>query len=199
MLLELTSTSERSAMMRLRARHDVIAAADPTLRPKVAPWIDVPVIGLHHSRAWLVAPAERDPLRTSGDQYVIPARPLRELRRIATTGVGFDHIAVAHELNQHGLVRHLVPLLRDGPRTCTDQVARQLVGRVPTHPRVAQLALVMDQVASGVVHVARAGSTARRRVDRILRDPIIFGVVGARSAPAVGEPALWYPLTAWEW
>jgi hypothetical protein len=199
MLLELTSTSERSATMRLHARHDEITPASPERRPRIAAWFDWPVIGLHHGRTWLVAPAERDPLKTPDGRYVIPTRPLAELRRLSARGVQFDQIAIAHELNQEGLVRHLIPLLKHGPRTCTDEVARQLVGPVPPHPRVAQLADLMDRFAGGIVRVAKAGSATADRIAAFVHDPIVFGVVGCRGAPAAGEAALWYPLTAWEW
>jgi hypothetical protein len=197
MLLELTPKSESSVAMRLEARRYEIAAAAPALQPRIAPWIDEPVIGLHRGRIWLVAPAERDPLRTPDGKYVIPAPALTELRRLAATGAGFHSIAIAHELREPGgVMGDPVPELTDGPRTCTDRVARQLVGRVPPNPGVATLALLMDRIVGGAVTV---GSAMANRADRFLRDPIIFGVVGAFAAPVAGEAALWYPLTAWEW
>ena len=199
MLLELKSRSERLSTMRLRVRHAEIAAAGPELRPKLAPWIDRPLVALQHGRPWLIAPAERDPLRTLDGRHVIPTRPLAELRRLSATGVQFDQIAIAHELNQQGQVRDLIPLLLDGPRICTDEVARQLVGPVPPHPRVAQVAGVMDRCAGAIVRVASAGSAAAGRISALVHDPIIFGVVGCPGARAAGEAALWYPLTAWEW
>ena len=199
MLLELKSESDRLTTMRLRERQAEIAAADPELRPKLAPWIDWPLITLQHGLPWLIAPSERDPLRTPDGRYVIPTRPLAELRRLSATGVQFDQIAIAHELNQPSQVRQLLPLLMDGPRICTDQVARQLVGPVPAHPRVAQLAEIMDRCAADIVRVARAGSATAGRISALVHDPIIFGVVGCRGALVTGEAALWYPLTAWEW
>ena len=199
MLPELTSTFDRSAMLRLRARHDEIAVTNPELRPTLAPWIDGPLLNLHRGHAWLVAPAERDPLMTSDGRHVIPTRPLMELRRVAATRARFDNFAIAHELNTEGPVRHLVPLLAYGPRMCTDQVARQLVDPVPPHPGVAKLALVMEAFAGGIVRVTSVGPAAREAVARFVGDPIIFGVAGGHGIPAVGETALWYALTAWEW
>jgi hypothetical protein len=197
LLLEPKSKSDRLTTMRLRLRHAQIAAADPELRPTLAPWIDLPLIALQHGRPWLIAPAERDPLRTPDGRFVIPSRPLAELRRLSATGVQFDQIAIAHELNQQGPVRDLIPLLLDGPRICTAEVARQLVGPVPPHPRVARLAEVMDRCAGDIV--ARAGSAAAGCISTLVHDPIIFGVVGCRGALAAGDAALWYPLTAWAW
>jgi hypothetical protein len=196
MLLTLAPPTDTSITAALRVRHDQIAEAGPQLQPGIAPWTDEPLIGLHRGRVWLVVPAPRDPLRTSDGRYIVPAQPLSELRRIAASGLHFHHIAIAHELEPTGPARHLLPALTDGPRTCTDQVARRLVPPFPGHPSAARLALVMDRVAGGVVQFARTNTGL---LSTFLTDPIIFGVVGCRGAPVPGEPALWYPLAAWEW
>jgi hypothetical protein len=200
MLTTLTPSPASSTSIRLLARHAEIAAAGPIRQPLLMPWIDGPLIGIHKDRVWLVAPAPQDPARTSDGRHVVPSRPLSELRQVAASGIWFHHIAVAHELDRQGPVGDLVPRLTDGPRPCTYQVARLLVGPIPRHPGVARLAEVLDHAAARFVRVAEAAWTDRAaNRESAPRDPIIFGIVGGSGPPVVGEPALWYPLTAWEW
>lgn len=163
----------------------------PDLRKAdVHPWSDVPVVALDRGRPWLVAPVERDPLARNG-RTVVPAPQLRQLERIAQRNVPFQRLAIAHELDPAGPASTLVPLLANGPRTCTDDVARALVGPLPPHPGLARAARVIGSL------VGAATATARTALDLLL-DPIIFGVV-APSSPAHGELSLWYPLVAWRW
>jgi hypothetical protein len=121
---------------------------------------------------------------------VLPRRQRRELRRIASAGPRFDAVAIAHELDADGPAGVLLPLLADGPRTCTDAVAQELVGPVPVHRGVARAVATLDAVLGGDA-LARAGAI----LDRLL-DPIVFGVV-APDGLVHGTPAVFQPLVAW--
>jgi hypothetical protein len=204
MLLTQESPPADALVLARRAQDVDVAVANARYRPPwVAPWIDAPLVALDYGRIWLLTPTEHDPVRTADGRYVIPGRPLRELRQRAATSAQFHHIAIAHELDSNGLARQLLPDLANGPRMCSDQAASHLVGPVPAHPGVARLSAMMELFSAGAVQLARAGWVAvvgaSVLLHAVLRDPIIFGIVGADGPPMVGETALWYPLTAWEW
>jgi hypothetical protein len=114
------------------------------------------------------------------------------LKQIADLGVPFQRLAIVHEVNREGPVRQLLPALRDGPETCTDEVARALNGGVPEHPGVVRAVQALD------VLVCCATSTVPDRVWKTLLDPIIFGII-APTPPRHGQLCLWYPLAAWRW
>jgi hypothetical protein len=114
------------------------------------------------------------------------------LKRIAELDVPFQRLAIAHELNPEGLVRRLLPALRDGPKTCTDEVARALVGGVPEYPGVSRAIQALDVLVCG------ATSIVPDRLWKALLDPIIFGII-APTPPRHGQLCLWYPLAAWRW
>lgn len=160
--------------------------------PIVLPCSDHPVVGLDGDRAWLYSWADDDPQRGANGVAVLPRRQRRELERIAATGVRFEAVAVAHELDVNGPVRALLPELQDGPRTCTEELARALVGPVPRHPGVARAAGVLDWLVGGDA-LAWAGAA----LDRLL-DPIVFGVVAPFGLDD-GVPAVFQPLVAWRW
>jgi hypothetical protein len=161
--------------------------------PVVLPWSDHPVVALDRGTPWLYGPADRDPLRGRNGEAIVPRRQRRELARIAATRTRFDAVAVAHELDAHGPVRELLPLLQDGPRTCTHEVARALVGPVPAHPTVTRVAGALGRMVGGLGSAAWAGG-----VLDLLLDPIVLGVVGPYGL-AHGTPAVFQPLTAWRW
>jgi len=160
-----------------------------------ADWHDDPVIALDGAVPYLVAPAARDPHRRPDGRRPIPNAQLTELRRMERTGIRFDEIAIAHELDADGAVSSLLPMLSRGPVTCSDEVARLVVGPAPEHPGVSRAVRALDLVAGGVSAV---GSAARARLEARL-DPIVFGVVGVGEAPRDGAPAIWFPLVAWRW
>ncbi len=161
----------------------------------LASWHDDPVIALDGTVPYLVTPAARDPHSEPGGSHVIPTVQLAELRRLEEAGMRFDEIAIAHELDPHGPVSGLLPVLRRGPVTCSDEIARMVVGPVPEHPGMIRTVLTLDRVVGGFSAV---GSTVRTRAEAIL-DPVVFGVIGLDSAVRDGAPALWYPLVAWRW
>jgi len=164
----------------------------PQLRdPLILPWSEQPVIALDGDRPWLFGPIERDPQRTAGGRTVLPRRELRGLRELAQVGVPFQRLAMAHELDPAGAVRVLLPVLRKGPRTCTDAVARAVVGPPPPHPVVRRAGRMLDgMVRKTAVAVVGAG-------ERLL-DPILFGIIGLPGTTE-GELVLWFPIAAWTW
>jgi hypothetical protein len=176
------------------------AAADAQLRlrfpqlpePLVLPWSELPVLGLDRETPWLYGPIERDPLTTADGRAVLPRREIGRLRTIAASAVPFQRLAFAHELDPDGAVYELLPILREGPRTCTDAVARAVVGPQPAHPAVRGTARVLDAM------VGRRAATKLARAVTMVLDPIIFGVVGLPGTTH-GRLALFYPLAAWTW
>ena len=160
--------------------------------PVVLPWSDQPVVALDRGQPWLLSPARSDPVMGDRGPAVLPRRQRRQLERIAASGGRFDAIAVAHELDPSGPAGCLVDLLRHGPRTCSDEVARELVGPVPPHPGLARAVGMLERLGS-----ADVPGRAARMLDLLL-DPIVFGVV-APWPLTHGVPSVWQPLVAWRW
>lgn len=160
--------------------------------PVVRSWSDHPVVTLDRGAPWLYRPVDRDPLMSHPGSVRLPRRSLRQLRAMAAAGVRFPALVIAHELDPTGPARSLLPLLQDGPRTCTDEVARALVGPAPPHPSVTLVARLLARIVGGPP-AARAGLV----LDRLI-DPIVFGVV-APGRLVHGAPSLWYPLVPWMW
>jgi hypothetical protein len=157
--------------------------------PIVLPWSDQQAVALDRGRPWMYGPASTDPLMGGRGPAVLPRPQRRQLAQIAATGARFDAIGVAHELDPEGPARSLLPLLGDGPRTCSEAVARDLVGPIPAHPGVAR--------AVGALGALVRGDLPARALDQLL-DPVIFGVV-APSRLMHGAPSVWQPLVAWRW
>jgi len=152
--------------------------------PRTFIWSEQPVVVLDEGVPWLYGPVERDPLMSARGHVVLPRREIKRLRALAALDVPFERLAIAHELDPDGPASDIVPMLGDGPRTCTDPVARVLVGPQPVHPWVRRAVQIFD-------------GAARRAAEKVL-DPILFGVVGAPDL-AHGRPAHFYPLVAWRW
>jgi hypothetical protein len=140
-------------------------------------------------------PAELDPARGQGGRSVVPAAQLKELTAIAATNLPSRRLAIAHEIPLDGPVWELVPVMRGGPRRCSEDVARALVGPPPAHPGLRRAVRTLDAIVGGA-----AGSlgSAGRALSAPLLDPIIFSVTAPTDLRA-GEPALWIPLVAWRW
>jgi hypothetical protein len=166
----------------------------PDLPPPLAlDWTETPLIAVDRSSVpWVIGPAERDPVRDSRGHTVLPRQQRVKLKRIAELGIPFQRLAIAHELDPDGPVKQLLPALREGPRRCTDVVARALVGGVPAHPGTSRAIRALESP------IRATTSTAPIRVLSTILDPIIFGII-APTAPLHGEPCLWYPLVAWRW
>lgn len=160
--------------------------------PMVAPWSERPVLLLDRGRPWSYAPVECDPLTRSDGRTVVPRRQAAQLRRCAAARVPFHRLAVAHELDPDGPVAGLLPELWHGPRTCTPEVARAVVGPLPPHPGVRDVVRALTAVLGGAGPADAAGLVRRAL------DPIIFGVL-APTGPVEGRLALFFPLVAWEW
>jgi hypothetical protein len=161
--------------------------------PRTLPWSELTFLALDRGVPWVCGPIERDPAARDG-RTVVPGRQLRQLKRFADLGVPFQRLAIAHELDPDGPVAGLLHELQDGPRTCTDEVARTLVGATPARAGVRRALRVLD-AALGCG--SAAGRAAARTAGRLL-DPIVFGVLGAPDV-SHGAPCHWFPLAAWRW
>src|SRR5215218_4289780 len=85
-------------------------------QPLSLQWTETPLVSIDRSGApWIIGPTERDPLRSPMGRTVIPRRQRTRLKRIADLGVPFQRLAIAHELDAEGPVRHLLPDLKTGP------------------------------------------------------------------------------------
>ena len=157
----------------------------PQLRaPRTVTWSEQPVVVLDEGVPWLYGPVERDPLMTARGHVVLPRREIKRLHALAALDLPFQRLAIAHELDPDGPASDIVPMLDDKPRTCTDALARTLVGPQPVHPWVRRAVQIFD-------------AAARRTAEKVL-DPILFGVIGAPDL-IHGRPAHFYPLVAWRW
>lgn len=184
-----TDTGPRDALAQLAAS---VRRQAPELRdPITVAWSDLPVVALDHEVPWLYGPVDRDPLMGPGGPVALPRRQRRELEELTAGGVRFQAVTIAHELDPEGPAGSLLPLLRNGPRTCTDEVARELVGPVPAHPGVARTARILGSFVGG-------GARAAAGAIDLLLDPILFGVL-APTPLVPGAPSLWFPLVAWRW
>jgi hypothetical protein len=174
------------------------AAASPALPvPRPATWMEEPFIVSDGGKLFLGAPAERDPQRGPDGRHPMPAKARAELRRYAAAGHRFDRIAIVHELDPQGPVAVVLPVLRQGPVTCSDAVARAVVGPVPDHPATARAARSLDALVGRGTRAVGAALSSR---PGLLLDPVVFGVVGVGgSVPRDGELATWYPLCGWMW
>jgi hypothetical protein len=158
--------------------------------PLIMPWSAELVLALDRGRPWLFGPLERDPQRTARGHTVLPRREIRLLRETAGLGVPFQRLATAHELDPGGAVADLLPVLRDGPRRCTDAVALAVVGPPPAHPVARCAARALDTVTGRATTMTKSVTTSL--------DPIVFGVIGLPEVED-GETALWFPLAVWTW
>jgi hypothetical protein len=189
----------RDSTLDTGTRDELTRIADGLLRqwpqlpaPIVLPCSEHPIVAVDGDSPWVWALATADPQRGPNGIAVVPRGQRRQLRHIAAAGSRFDAVAVAHELDVDGPVRSLLPELRNGPRTCTDEVARALVGPVPPHPGVTRAAGLLDGLFGGDA-LAWAGNALD-----LLLDPIVFGVV-APYGLADGAPGVYQPLVAWRW
>lgn len=154
-------------------------------------WPQHSLLVLENGRPWWLGPAECDPNRDRRGRLPVPPEPRARLRELARAGLPFQRMAVAHELDPVGPVRNLLPALAQGPRTCTAETARTLIGSPPAHPGVSRAARLLATLVGGT------SGAADRLTDKLL-DPIVFGVVAVR-APRTGDTTLWFPLVAWWW
>jgi hypothetical protein len=193
-LLSQPHTSDMRTHPQLDALRIQAAQKWPALPPPIiSTWSDSPVVGLdRNGMPWVIAPADRDPLRDSRGRTVIPRQQQKRLKRIAELDIPFQRLAIAHELNHNGPVRNLLQELEEGPRTSTDEIARTLVGEIPTHPGVTRAIRVLDAAVRGATSAIPINAAIT------LLDPIIYGVI-APTPLQQGQPCLWYQLVAWRW
>jgi hypothetical protein len=164
---------------------------DRTL-PLVLEWTEDPVVAVERSGLpWVVGPAQRDPMRNSKGGTLLPRKQRARLKQIAALDIPFKRLAIAHELDPEGPVKSLLPTLREGPLTCTDEVARELVGQAPPHPGLMRVLRALESAFNGTTSAIPAAVIS-------ILDPIIFGII-APEPPQHGQLCLWYPLAAWRW
>ena len=160
------------------------------------------------SSDWVVGPAQET------DAHHVPREQRAALERLDRAGVHMPLVYVAHEIPKG---RH--PDSDDAPTGAmvpvTPAEATELVGPVPppagalelgerlgvrsrqvfaalgTAAAVAGTVVAAPFVLTGAAVAATAGALARL-------DPIVFGVVPARSS-LPGEPAAFYMLARWDW
>jgi hypothetical protein len=189
----LTSRTVTSGRSLAHLRLGDLATGHPPVREQ---WSDLPVLRLVGDTPCLTVPAPIDPLRSRRGKHTVPAGARAELRSIRRQGRDFPVLAVLHELERTGPVNGVLAMLREGPVTCSEQVARAVAGEVPEYPGGQRVAAVLDRIVAG--STSAVGRTTR--TGAAILDPIIFGVVAEHGGlPEHGEPALWYPLVAWRW
>ena len=194
-------TKDAAAQARSLEPHiaKVLHAAPFLGKPTLARWSERPLIFADKADLWLLVPADRDPLRLAKGGLPIPAGPLRELTRIAATGVHFDRIAIAHEVPPTPEARALAKDTPANGIACTDEVARKLLGDAPAPAGTRQLATRLDKLAALAARtVGNAGGAAAGLLAGAI-DPIVFGVIGPNCDPRPGDPAAYFALTAWTW
>lgn len=171
----------------------------------LASWSEVPRLVQDRKGSWAILPMEIDPYRTKTGGYPFPAEVAKELSSLAKTGVVFDRLAVAHELAPSERSAKLLAKARSGSVEISVKEAHDLVGKLPAPAALKERVFGFDagvrrSLAALTKGAAIAGAAALAPVAMVGDlDPIVFGVVGLEGSPRAGEPALFYPLAAWEW
>jgi hypothetical protein len=174
---------------------DLAAHGYPMANAVILEWCEDLVVAVERESAWVWGPIELDPAWGRDGRTVVPGEQLKELTTGAATTLPSRRLTIAHQIPLDGPVRQLLPVLRAGPRRCSEEVARALVGPPPAHPGLRRAVRTLDALVGGAAgSVAAAG----RAVSAPLLDPIIFAVTAPTDLRA-GEPALWIPLVAWRW
>jgi hypothetical protein len=174
---------------------DLASRGYPVANAIVLEWCESLAVAVEPESAWVWGPAELDPARAEDGRSVVPAAQLKALTASAATNLPSRRLGIAHEIPLDGPVRELLPELRGGPRRCSEDVARVLVGPPPDHPGLRRAVRTLDALVGGA---AGSLASAGRALSAPLLDPIIFAVTAPTDLHA-GEPALWIPLVAWRW
>ena len=101
--------------------------------PMMLPWVEQPVLVLDRGTPWVYGPVEQDPGMTERGM-ALPRPVIRRLAELAKLELPFQRLAIAHELDPDGPAAGYLPALRAGPRPCTADEARTLVGPPPCTP-----------------------------------------------------------------
>ena len=97
---------DRSSRDALADLADHIGFLWPALpAPLVLGWSDDLRLVLDGEIPWIFGPVERDPLRGQRGTTVLPSGARKRLKEIAKSGVTFQRVAIAHELDPDGPVR----------------------------------------------------------------------------------------------
>lgn len=181
-------------------------AIDQTMRaklpvlpnPLIASWDERPRLVIDRGDPWIVGPLEIDPYLTKAGGYPFPAAVANQLQKISAGGARFHRIAIAHEVEWYA-VKALLPKVTPAGLAISPQEAKSFLGAAPTAQKPKDLAAGMDKAIKKIAGVAAGAGAAVLAAPAMLLDPIVFGVVGIVGPPRVGEPAIYYPLAAWNW
>lgn len=147
-------------------------------------------------RDWVMMPLAQDPLFAQTKAYPVPATVLTGLRQINRSGVAFDAIYVAHEVEKGAVV--------EGQAVSLEAVAP------PPPERVQQLSKRLGRVAHTLFTVALAPLFAWSAASvalasavaaaPLILDPVLLGVVvEPGAAPVAGQLACWFYLAHWRY
>jgi hypothetical protein len=166
------------------------------------PLFDGPRVYPGQETDWGLVRLKEDPLYKSRDGYPMPTQVVERLSDIHDSGISFDTIYVAHEVERGALVegRPINPLAVIPPAPPSVQRRSRKLGRIAElFFKVAAAPLMAWSVAS--MAVAAAGVAAGAAAIALpLLDPIIFGVVvRPGSEPRAGEIGCWFYLAHWRY
>jgi hypothetical protein len=158
---------------------------------------------------WTLAPVVDD------DPAIAPQEQLRVLQRLTKANAAPFLAYVAHEIDR-SKSEHLLPELQQQGRTVVSRdLAAELVGPIPEDPAITGLAAQLDGHSTKVFSAVRKGAPiaagvllgvlaapfliAGAVVGAVAGlDPIVIGAVPILRAE-IGEPALFFELTRWNW
>ncbi|MEQ7845771.1 hypothetical protein [Nocardioides kribbensis] len=187
---------------------EVAATRDAALRKRapglpayqVAPWNPDPLLVADKGVPWIVMPYDKDPLRTRNGGYPFPPKVKGELAALAQTGVDFDTLAIAHELDPKGAVAPLLSKIPPTGLVCDDAATKALVGQTPATEGSKRMAATLNRAGDAVAEsapkvllglalapvaiVAAPLALLAAAADGI--DPIVFGVLHVDPS---GQPA----------
>ena len=156
-------------------------------------------------RDWALMPLAEDPLYQDRHGYPMPTQVMETLGSILDTGVTFDVIYVAHEVERDAIVegqlidpRTVMP----PPAPSAQRRSKQLGSLAATLFKVAAAPLLAWGAASLAVGAATAATAAAASAvgAMALLDPVILGVVvRPGSQPQPGEPGCWFYLAHWRY
>jgi len=147
-------------------------------------------------RDWVMINVAEDPLFNDRDGFPVPGRVLQQLRTIEKSGLNFNAIYAAHEV-ERGAVRegepiNVVALLPPPPRT-TQRLSRWF-GRVGLGLWSAATLPLGLSIVIGSLLVTGLRTSANIAV----LDPILLGAIVSPGRPVVpGEQAVWFYLAHW--
>jgi hypothetical protein len=205
-LAQLDPMQRRVALLE-REAPDLVGRADEVGIPikylGIAPLFAEPRAYPGPTTDWVIGPIGAE------DEMPIPRQHAKAVQTLKNAGIDFPMTYVAHEIPKE----HLALEVGSGHEVLDVERAAEVVGPAPlpassvtAGERLGNRAeTVLRLVRHGIVAVGALAAApvvlvgaAAAAVATGGLDPIVFGVIPARSAHD-GEPAAWYELTRWEW